>query len=455
MSLAEQVDVVVIGMGPGGEHVAETLAAAGLKVVGVEKNLVGGECPYWGCVPSKMMVRAADLLAEARRVNGMAGEAVVKPDWAPVARRIREEATDFWNDRVAVERFEKAGGIFARGGGRLDGVGRVSVAGREFEAARGVVLATGTRPAVPPIKGLDRVPYWTNHEAIECEQLPASLAVIGGGAIGLELAQVFARFGVKVTVIEVGNRPLMIEEPEAGDLLRQVFTGEGIKVLCDHHTTSVEMDGEEFVVHLEGGPKVRAERLLVATGRHTNLDGLGLENVGLDPGARFIEIDEQTRAGDRLYAIGDVTGKGMFTHVSMYQAAIAVADILGTPGPGGDYRALPRVTFTDPEVGAAGLTEKQAREQGINVRTGLADNASSTRGWIHGPGNEGVIKLVEDADDGVLVGATCAAVRGGEMMSMLALAIHERVPTDRLRHMIYAYPTFYRGIEAALKDLGE
>ncbi|MEA2645810.1 MAG: hypothetical protein QOE92_893 [Chloroflexota bacterium] len=451
--MAEQVDVVVVGLGPGGEHVAEELAGKGLRVVGVEKNLVGGECPYWGCVPSKMMIRAADLLAEAGRVNGMAGEAVVKPDWAPVARRIREEATDFWNDKVAVERFEKKGGILARGAGRLERAGVVSVDGREFEAERGVVLATGTRPAMPAIAGLDDVPYWTNHEAIECDVLPRSLVVIGGGAIGLELAQVFARFGVEVTVIEVGERPLMVEEPEAGDLLREVFTKEGIKVLCNHRTTAVDMDRDAFVVSLEGGKSVRGEKLLVATGRHTNLDGLGLENVGLDPKARFVDIDGQTRAGERLYAIGDITGKGMFTHISMYQADIAIADILGKPGPPGDYRSLPRVTFTDPEVGAAGMTEKQARDKGLNVRIGHADNSASTRGWIHGPGNEGLIKLVEDADEGVLVGATCAAARGGEMMSMLALAIHERIPTERLRHMIYAYPTFYRGIEAALKDL--
>ncbi|MEQ4722250.1 FAD-dependent oxidoreductase [Nonomuraea sp. B19D2] len=191
---AEQYDVIVIGMGPGGEEVAGRLAEAGLRVAGIEAKLVGGECPYWGCVPSKMMIRAADLLAEARRIPGMAGEAGVQPDWAPVARRIRQEATDDWNDKVAVDRFEGKGGHFVRGHGRITAPGQVSVDGeRVLRARRGIVIATGTEPAVPPIPGLDGTPYWTNREAIETKEVPASLIVLGGGAVGTELAQVFAR----------------------------------------------------------------------------------------------------------------------------------------------------------------------------------------------------------------------------------------------------------------------
>src|SRR5690242_5315797 len=185
-------------MGVGGEELAECLAESGLNVVGIESNLVGGECPYYGCVPTKMMIRADDLLAEGRRIPGFAGDSRVTPDWGPVARRIRQEATDNWDDRVAVERFEKKGGHFVRGTGKLAGPGKVSVDGTVYEATRGIVIATGTSPAIPPIAGLSEVPYWTNRDAVKVERLPASLAILGGGAIGLELGQAFARFGVKV-----------------------------------------------------------------------------------------------------------------------------------------------------------------------------------------------------------------------------------------------------------------
>ncbi len=221
--MSERADVIVVGMGPGGEDAAERLAEAGMDVVGIDAELVGGECPYWGCVPSKMMIRAADLLAEARRVPGMAGDATVRPDWTPVARRIREEATDSWDDAVAVKRFEAKGGRFERGWGRLEGPGRVAVGDRIFEADRAVVINVGTRPSVPPVDGLGATPYWTNRQAIEAEEVPGSLAVLGGGAIGAELAQMFRRFGSSVTVLEAGPRLLGPEEPEAGQLLEQVF----------------------------------------------------------------------------------------------------------------------------------------------------------------------------------------------------------------------------------------
>jgi pyruvate/2-oxoglutarate dehydrogenase complex dihydrolipoamide dehydrogenase (E3) component len=214
MSAPLQADVVVIGMGPGGEDVAGRLAKAGLDVVGIDRELVGGECPYWGCVPSKMMIRAANLLTEARRIPGLAGAATVTPDWAPVAQRIRDDATDDWNDRVAVERFEGKGGRLVRGEGRIVAPGRVEVGDQVVEARRAIVVGTGTRAAVPPIAGLDQVGYWTNRQAIEVTELPPSLLVLGGGAIGVELAQVFARFGVEVTVVEALDRLVANEEPE-------------------------------------------------------------------------------------------------------------------------------------------------------------------------------------------------------------------------------------------------
>jgi len=451
--MAERGDAVVLGMGPGGEEVAGRLAEAGLKVIGIEKELLGGECPYWGCVPSKMMIRAADLLAEARRIPGVAGASTVSPDWAPVAKRIRDQATDNWNDKVAVDRFEGKGGRFVRGAGRLTGPHHVSVDGATFEATRALVVATGTAPAVPPIPGLKDVPHWTNREAIKVERLPKSLLVVGGGAVGLELAQVFARFGVRVAVVEVLPRLLAMEEPEAGEVLARVLKTEGLEIQTGVTVVSVERRGQQVSLELEGRQRLAADQLLVATGRQANLKAIGVEAVGVNPSQRFIPVDEHLRAAPGVWAVGDVTGKGPFTHVALYQADIAVRDILGQPGPGADYRALPRVTFTDPEVGAVGLTEEGARRQGIRVQTGMQQIPSNARGWIHGPGNDGFIKLVADTDRGILVGATSVGPRGGDQMSMLELAVRAAIPIDRLRELIYAYPTFYRGIGEAVRTL--
>jgi pyruvate/2-oxoglutarate dehydrogenase complex dihydrolipoamide dehydrogenase (E3) component len=448
--MTTNVDVVVIGLGPGGEATATELAKAGLSVVGVDERLVGGECPYYGCIPSKMMIRAGDVLAEGRRIADFAGEADVRPDYTRVAHRIRDEATDDWNDQVAVDRLEDAGVRFVRGHARLAGPRTVEVGGETFEAARGVVLNPGTSPAAPPIEGLADTPYWTNRDVLRIESAPGSLAVIGGGAIGAEIAQALSRFGVDVTVLEVADRILAPEEPESSQLVAEVFADEGIQVLSGVQISSVSYENGRFGIAVDG-QAIDAEKLLVAAGRRPNLADLGLETVGLDPGARAIEVDEHMRAGEGLWALGDAVGKGAFTHVSMYQSAICVRDILGQDGPTADYRAVPRVTFTDPEVGSVGMTEKQARDAGLAVRVGLSDLASSTRGWI--AGSRGLIKLVEDTDRGVLVGATAAGPSGGEILSMLTTAVHAEVPTATLKSMIYAYPTFHRAVEDALKKL--
>jgi pyruvate/2-oxoglutarate dehydrogenase complex dihydrolipoamide dehydrogenase (E3) component len=434
------VDVVVIGMGPGGEEVAGSLAEAGLEVIGIENRLVGGECPYWGCVPSKAMVRAADMLADGREIPGVAGSADIEASWMPVAARVRE-VTAAWDDSAAVDRFTAKGGRLVRGSGQITGPREVTVGDEVVRARRGIVLASGTSPAVPPIDGLAGTPYWTNREAIESDRLPESLIVLGGGAIGCELAQVYARFGSRVTVIEALPRLLAAEEPEAGDLVRSVFESEGIEVHTDTTAEHIRHDGE-FVVDGD----LRAERLLVAIGRRTNLAGLGLSRAGLDDGARFVPVDDTMRAGDGVWAVGDITGKGMFTHVAVYQARIAVRDILGEDGPRADYRALPRVTFTDPEIGAVGLTERQARENGGPVRVHHTDLADNTRGWLHEA--RGFFKLVEC--DGRLVGGTAAGPMGGELLGALSVAVAGEVPVERLRHTMYAFPTFHRAIEAAL-----
>ncbi|MBQ0905737.1 NAD(P)/FAD-dependent oxidoreductase [Micromonospora sp. U21] len=490
MAEPELVDVVVVGLGVGGEEVAGRLAEAGLSVVGVERDLVGGECPYWGCIPSKIMIRAANALAEARRVDGLAGTVQVQSDWAPVAKRIREEATDTWDDTVAVRRLTDRGARFVRGSGRLDGPGRVRVGDQVFQARHGIVLGTGTRPSVPPIEGLADSPYWTNHQAIEVEQLPESLLVLGGGAIGLELSQAFTRFGVRVTVVEALDRVLAIEEPEASEVAAAALRADGVEIHTGVRTERVEHDGSRFTLRGPGAAEFTADRLLVVTGRRAHLDELGLDTIGVDATQRYLPVDDRLQVTDGIWAVGDVTGEGAFTHIAMYQAAIVIADVLaharksdagadpsgtasvvggamgaasslgasGSSGSAGsvpraDYRALPRVTFTDPEIGAVGLTEQQARKRGINVQVGFTKLGSSTRGWIHRVGDEGFIKLIADADQGVLIGATSVGPAGGEVLSALVVAVHAAVPLSQLRHMIYAYPTFHRAIEDALRNL--
>jgi pyruvate/2-oxoglutarate dehydrogenase complex dihydrolipoamide dehydrogenase (E3) component len=301
------------------------LAEAGLRVVGIEGSPVGGECPYWGCVPSKMMIRAANVLAESRRVAQLAGASITTPDWAPVARRIREQATDNWDDTVAVDRFVGKGGIFVRGYARITGPGSVTVNDVAYRASRGIVVAIDTLAAVPPIPGLADTPYWTNHEIIEVEELPTSLVVLGGGAIGVELAQVMARFGVRVTVIEGLDRLLPRDEPEAGSVLGEVFEAEGIAVHIGQFVSPVAFDDGQFTVRMPGGIEIRGEKLLVAAGRRTFLRELCVQALGLD-------LD-----------------------------------------------AMPSVTFTDTELGADGLTEAEAREHDMSIAVASKPVAHSAR----------------------------------------------------------------------------
>lgn len=449
----QTADVVVIGMGPGGEDVAGRLAEAGLDVVGIDRALVGGECPYWGCIPSKMMIRAAHLLAEARRIPGMAGTATVTPDWAPVAQRIRDEATDGWDDTVAVERFEGKGGRFIRGTGRITGSREVTVGDQVITAERGIVVAAGTSVAIPPIDGLAEVDFWTNREAIEAKELPSSLVVLGGGAVGVELAQSFARFGTTVTVVEAVDRLVPMAEPEAGALLAEVFDAEGIDVRTGASVTSVSSVRDGVRLGLDDGRSVDADRLLVATGRRADLAAVGLGAAGVDESQRWVPVDEHQRVGDGIWAVGDITGKGAFTHVAMYQAAIAVADILGHDHEPARYHAVPRATFSDPEIGSVGRTEAEAREAGTAVAVGSTKVPHTARGWLHKAGNDGFIKLVADTDRGVLVGATAMGPNGGEVLGLLTLAVHAEIPIATLRQMIYAYPTFHKGVEDALRAL--
>jgi pyruvate/2-oxoglutarate dehydrogenase complex dihydrolipoamide dehydrogenase (E3) component len=446
-------DLIVIGLGPGGEEVAQRAAEGGLDVLAIDRRLVGGECPYWGCIPSKVMVRAGNSLAEAARAIGLAGDVTARPEWAKVAGRVREVTAD-WSDEIAVKRHIDRGETFVRGDARILGPREVEVEGERFASRRGIVIATGGAPAVPPIPGLADVPYWTNREAIEARENPASMVVLGGGAVGLELAQAYHRFGTEVTIVERSPAVLPLEEPEQGEELGKVFAAEGMVLRTGVGAQEVSAGGDGVLVTLSDGATVTGERLLVATGRRVDLAPLGVDTVGIDPSGRGVPVDEHLRAGDGVWAVGDVTGVAGFTHVAVYQGRIAVADILGRPHEPADYTAVPRVTFTDPEVASVGLSEKDARAQGLDVRVGVSSTSSSSRAYIHGPGaQEGVTKVVADAARGVLVGASTMGPAAGEIIGIFLLAVRQRIPVAALRELIYPYPTFLRGIEPALQQL--
>jgi len=443
-----EVDVVILGVGTCGEDLSLQLLDAGLDVVGIEPALIGGECAYYACLPTKAMLRSANALREARRVNKLAGKAEITPDWSPLSERVRG-ITGGWDDSGALERYKDRGGQIVRGHGRLSGPRTVTVGDESYRARRGVVIATGSKPAIPPISGLDEVDYWTTHDVIQLEELPESIIIIGGGATGCELGQVLSRFGVKVTIVEAGDRLLSAEEPEASEVVEEAFDAEGIEVKKGSAVKRVESRNGSVAVGLEDGKEIEGERLFLATGRTVDISDLGLESAGLDSGAEFIEVDERMQAGDGIWAMGDVTGKALYSHVALYQSAIIASEILDTEHAPAEYHAVPRGTFTDPEVGGVGMRESEAREAGLDIAVAIKQLPVTFRGAVHGA-ERGIIKLIADRDQGILVGATVAGPDAAEMLGLLNLAVHARLPMEELRSMIYAFPAFYSAIGEAI-----
>ena len=452
--MADQTfDVVLLGVGSGNALLATRLLDAGLGVLAVEANRYGGECPHWACIPSKAALRAADALAEGRRIDELAGRAEVRPDWSVTARRI-DEVTHHRDDSEAVAAFEKRGGVIVRGRGTIVGRGRVAVDGTTYVAERAVVLNTGTRPTIPALPGLDGTPYWTTTEATEAHALPASIVVLGGGPVGVEQAQILARFGVRTALVEAAERLLPGDEPEAGERLADVLRHDDVDVRTSTEVESVSHDGARFELRTRAGT-LAAEGLLVAVGRTPNTADLGFEHYDVTPDeGGMVPVDERLRVAPGLFAIGDITGKGAYTHVANYQAEIAVDTILEHSGAmAADYRAVPHVTFVDPEVAAVGLTEAAARDAGIAVVTGFVDAADTTRGWLTGPGGAGFIKLVVDPSRDVLVGATVMGPAAGEAIGLLTLAVQAATPLDLLRRTMFAFPTYHRSVQNAIDAL--
>ena len=447
--MSETFDVVVIGGGPAGENAVGRCAAGGLSVALVERELVGGECSYWGCIPSKTLIRPGDVLAAARRVPG-AVEAVNGAVDAESAFAQRDYMTSSWHDDGQVRWLEEVGATLVRGHGRLAGEHTVEVASngstRRLEARRAVVLATGTGPLFPPIDGLADVMAWTNREATQGSTIPRRLLVLGGGAVGAELAQAYRRLGsAEVTVIEGGPRLLGREEPFAGDEVREAFEAEGMTVLVDARAVAASRANGTVALRLEDGRTLDGDELLIGVGRRPSTGDVGLETVGLEPG-RAVQVDDSLRAvgvdGGWLYAVGDVNGRAPLTHMGKYHGRLAGDAILGKEVQAlADGLALPRVTFTDPQVAAVGLTEAQARERGLDVRAVTTGTGDVPGAYTRGNGIKGTSKLVVDDGRRVLVGATFTGPDVQELLHSATIAVVGEVPLDRLWHAVPSFPT--------------
>jgi pyruvate/2-oxoglutarate dehydrogenase complex dihydrolipoamide dehydrogenase (E3) component len=449
--LPREFDVVCLGGGVAGEAIAGGLKDSGISLAVVERELVGGECPYWGCVPSKTLLRSGETLEEAGRARKLAASRVeYDVDFPKVSKRVLWMARDLDDSRPAGA-LEATGAKLFRGEGKLLDLRTVEVGAEQLIARKAVVIANGGTAAIPPIPGLDTVEFWTNRQAAVPRELPGSLTVLGGGAIGVELGQAFARLGSKVTVIEAGARFLALEEPEAGAALQPHLEADGITLMVGDPCVAVEKQGSAVVVHLKSGAIVSSDRLLVATGRRPNYEAW--KATGLAQTDRgWLKVDPLTlEARADVYGAGDITGLGGFTHLAYYHGQIVARRLRGQDAKA-DHIAVPRVTFSDPEVASVGLSEELARAHGIDVVVATTDPGEAARGYIH-DFHGGTIKLVGDRERGVLIGATLVTPRAGEVLGELILAVKAGTPLRQLADVIHPYPAFNRVLGAVLGDL--